>query len=317
MAERVLVTGGSGFIGYHLARRLVEDGAEVVVLDDFSRGRLDADFQELLEHVRLVRHDLRAPVPADLVTGPFDAVYHLAAVVGVQRTLDRPAHVLSTNVLAVLNLMDWCRANPPGVLFFSSTSEIADGAVRTGLAHLPAPESVPYVAVEPWAPRTAYSLSKITGELLLTQCAADFPVRIGRYHNVYGPRMGDSHVIPQFLRRALAGADPFAVYGPHQTRAFCYVADAVTATVALTGSGAPGALVANIGNDSEEITAEQLALRVLDVVGHHPKLELLGPPAGSPDRRLPDLTALRDLTGYEPRVPLAEGLRLTHEWYAR
>ncbi|TCO61933.1 NAD-dependent epimerase/dehydratase family protein [Actinocrispum wychmicini] len=316
MADRILVTGGGGFVGYHLAQRLLSDGAEVVILDDFSRSRPDRDFDRLRKHVQVVEHDLRLAIPAALLPGDFDGVYHLAAVVGVQRTIDNPVNVLRTNVLSTLNLLDWCLASPPGMLFFSSTSEVADGAVTAGLTELPAPEQVPYVATEPWSPRTSYSLSKVTGELLVTQCAKDFPVRIGRYHNVYGPRMGNSHVIPQFLRRALDGVDPFPIYGANQTRAFCYVDDAVSATVAVARS-APAKVVANIGNDTQEITARDLAAHIFTVAGVQPRVEIFGPPPGSPDRRLPDLTTLRTLTGYQPRVNLAEGLRMTYEWYAQ
>ncbi|MEV4315577.1 NAD-dependent epimerase/dehydratase family protein [Actinocrispum sp. NPDC049592] len=316
MAERVLITGGGGFVGHHLAARLLAAGAEVVILDDFSRGRPDSDFERLRQHAQVVEHDLRLPIPAGLLAGCFDGVYHLAAVVGVQRTIGDPVHVLRTNVLSTLNLLDFCSSRPPGMLFFSSTSEVADGAVAAGLSGLPAPEGVPYVATDPWAPRTSYSLSKVTGELLVMQHAKDFPVRIGRYHNVYGPRMGNSHVIPQFLRRALDGVDPFPIYGADQTRAYCYVADAVSATIAAATCAA-AQVVVNIGNDTEEITARDLAARVFSVVGVDPRVEVHAPPPGSPDRRLPDLTALRALTGYQPRVSLDEGLRLTSSWYAR
>ncbi|MEV0764751.1 NAD-dependent epimerase/dehydratase family protein [Nocardia sp. NPDC050435] len=316
MADRVLVTGGGGFIGHHLAWRLLEEGTEVAILDDFSRSKPDQDFERLRQHALVVEHDLRLPIPAGLLSGDFDGVYHLAAVVGVQRTIENPVHVLRTNVVSTLNLLDWCSSQPPGMLFFSSTSEVADGAVATGLTGLPAPESVPYVAAELWAPRTSYSLSKATGELLVMQYAEDFPVRIGRYHNVYGPRMGNSHVIPQFLRRALDGVDPFPVYGADQTRAYCYVADAVSATVAVAQS-AGASVVVNIGNDTEEITARDLADRVFEVASVQPRVEIFAPPPGSPERRLPDLTTLRGLTGYQPRVPLDQGLRLTYEWYAR
>src|SRR5262245_58613280 len=122
-AERVLVTGGAGFIGLHLARRLLAAGAEVVLLDDLSRGTLDADLREVLRHAALVRHDLTHPVPDGLLRGPFDTVYHLAAAVGVGRTLRDPGRVLRTNVLATLHVVDWCIRAGPGMVFLSSTSE--------------------------------------------------------------------------------------------------------------------------------------------------------------------------------------------------
>jgi UDP-glucuronate decarboxylase len=316
VAERVLVTGGAGFVGLHLARRLLRDGADVTLLDDFSRGRMDGELAELSPYVELVTHDLAAPVPPDRLRPGFDAVYHLAAVVGVRRANEDPARVLGVNLRAVLGLLDWCRRHPPGAVFLSSTSEVADGAGRLGLAPFPMPESAPFVLPDPFAPRASYALSKVVAETLLWRYAGDFRARIGRYHNIYGPRMGDDHVIPQFAARALAGADPFPVYGATQSRAFCYVADAVEATVALTRLPSPEPIVANIGNDREEIRIDELVERVVRLAGYAPAVEVFAPPTGSPERRLPDLTALRAATGYEPKVDLDTGLRATFDWYA-
>ncbi|MEU4210429.1 NAD-dependent epimerase/dehydratase family protein [Streptomyces sp. NPDC026206] len=315
MADRALITGGAGFIGLHLARRLLADGTDVILLDDFSRGRTDEEFAHLRADVTVVEHDLRLPLPPDKIA-PVDDVYHLAAVVGVRRSNEMPARVLTTNILATVHLLDWCTRTSPRSVFLSSTSEIADGAVGLGLATLPAGEQVPYVLPDTRLPRASYSLSKVVSETLMWQGGHDFRVRIGRYHNVYGPRMGYSHVIPQFIERLLAEENPFRIHGAHQTRAFCHVDDAVAATVALTGLPGAGPLLANIGNDREETDARDLAERLFAVADRKPDVEVLPPPPGSPDRRLPDLTALRGLAGYEPRIDLDTGLRRTYEWYA-
>ncbi|MFI5776809.1 NAD-dependent epimerase/dehydratase family protein [Nocardia sp. NPDC051570] len=317
MAERVLITGGAGFVGLHLARRLVRDGAEVVLLDDFSRGRADADLDEVRRRAEVIAHDLTTPIPDGSVRGDFDAVYHLAAVVGVRRSNENPGHVLRTNMLATLHLLDWCAARSPGALFLSSTSEVADGAMRTGLSTFPSPEGVPFVLADPRAPRSSYALSKIVSETLFLQRSSQFRIRIGRYHNIYGPRMGYSHVIPEFIERALSGADPFAIHGDAQTRAFCHIDDAVEATIGLTRLGTADPVVANIGNDKEEIKIRDLANRVLALAGVRPELAISDPPAGSPDRRLPELSVLRRTLGYEPKVDLDTGLRATFDWYAR
>ncbi|MDW5329536.1 NAD-dependent epimerase/dehydratase family protein [Plantactinospora sp. KLBMP9567] len=315
-AERVLVTGGAGFVGLHLARRLLARGAEVVLLDDFSRGRADREFRALRDHVEVLSHDLRQPIPDGLVRGPVDHVYHLAAVVGVRRTLADPRTTLWTNLLAVLNLLDWARRARPWALFLSSTSEVADGAVRAGLSGLPVAEEVPFSLTEPRSPRVAYALSKFVAETLFLQEAAGVRVRVARFFNVYGPRMGAAHVIPQFINRALAGADPFEVFGPAQTRAFCHVDDAVAASVALMDLETAAPVVVNVGNDLEEIAALDLARRVFTVAGIDPRVAVLDPPTGSPQRRVPDVTALRRLTGYHPQVDLDTGLKTTFEWYA-
>ncbi|CAM5242126.1 MULTISPECIES: NAD-dependent epimerase/dehydratase family protein [Streptomyces] len=316
MTERVLITGGAGFVGLHLARRLLTQGAEVVLLDDFSRGRRDDELLALQRHVTVVEHDLSRPLPDDLLSGSFDGVYHLAGVVGVARATQYPAQVLNVNLRAALHVLDWCRRRQPGAVFLSSTSEVADGAAALGLVDFPTSEDGPFALAAPARPRASYALSKLVAEVLFRQCAHEFRVRVGRYHNIYGPRMGYEHVIPEFIERGLGRLDPFPLYGATQTRAFCYIDDAVEATVALMRLGTDEAVVANIGNDEEEIEIRRLADRVVALCGYSPAMRVFDAPSGSPQRRLPDLTVLREATGYRPKVPLDEGLRLTHAWYA-
>jgi UDP-glucose 4-epimerase/UDP-glucuronate decarboxylase len=193
---------------------------------------------------------------------------------------------------------------------------VADGAVQLGLAGLPVGEQLPFVLPDPALPRASYALSKVVAEALFRHAAGATRVRIGRYHNIYGPRMGHDHVIPQLIERALARRDPFPVYGVDQTRSFCYVQDAVEGTVGLMRLSTPDPVVANIGNDQQEIRIGRLVELILELAGHRPAVQAHDPPPGSPPRRRPDLTALRAATGYRPRVPLAEGVRATFDWYA-
>ncbi|MBB5829117.1 NAD-dependent epimerase/dehydratase family protein [Micromonospora carbonacea] len=313
MADRALVTGGAGFIGLHLVRRLLDEGVQVTVLDDFSRGADDPELHALAGDVQLVRHDLTTPLPADL--DRCDAVYHLAGVVGVQRVTDRPVHTMRTNVLATVSLLDWCARTQPSVLFLSSTSEVGDGAATAGLAELPVPEDAPFVLGEPRSPRTSYALSKLVAEYLFLHAGPPGRVRVARFYNVYGPRMGNEHVVPQLIERALAGTDPFPLYGGQQTRAFCHVDDAVEAVLRLCALPEPDPLVVNIGNDREEVEILDLARRICALAGLRPEFAVR-PVPGGPRRRLPDLTRLRGLTGYEPAVTLDAGLRATFDWYA-
>lgn len=316
MTERILITGGAGFVGLHLARRLLAQGAEVVLLDDFSRGRDDDELRALGGDVAVVEHDLSRAIPEDLLHGSFDGVYHLAGVVGVARANAHPDRVLNVNLRAAVHVLDWCRRRRPRDVFLSSTSEVADGAARLGLADFPVAEDVPFALPAPARPRASYALSKVVMEVLFRQCAQEFRVRIGRYHNIYGPRMGYEHVIPQFIDRGLGQRDPFPLYGAAQTRAFCYIDDAVDATIALMRLSTKEPVVANIGNDEEEIEIRRLADHVVALCGYSPKMEIFEPPPDSPQRRLPDLTVLRETIGYRPKVSLDEGLRATHAWYA-
>jgi UDP-glucose 4-epimerase/UDP-glucuronate decarboxylase len=245
-------------------------------------------------------------------------VYHLAGVVGVARVSDAPDRTLRVNLRAALNVADWCVRHPPEAFFFSSTSEVADGAVGSGLAGLPVGEDVPAVVPDLSSARASYAVSKAAGEsLYLHGLAAATRVRIARYFNVYGPRMGYDHVIPGMIRRAHGGGVSFAVFGAEQTRAFCHVDDAIAATIALMALPEPRPLVVNVGNGTEEVSMLDLAIRILTLTGSNLVPEPRPAPPGSPARRVPDTGRLHELTGFRAGVSLDDGLRGTVEWYER
>lgn len=313
---RALLLGGAGFIGLHLARRLVGDGHHVTVVDNFSRGRDDRDLASMRAHpaVDVISGDLTDPATYAALPRGFDQVYLLAAVVGVRNVEADPARVIRVNTLAVMHLMDWIE---PGTrLFFASTSEVYAGGVDLGVAPIPTDETVPVVIADVTAPRFSYAISKLLGEAAVTHTAAakGCPAVVGRFHNVYGPRMGADHVIPELSLRALRGEDPFRVFGAEQTRAFCHVDDAVNAMVALMDSTATG--IVHIGNDAEETNIGDLAKLVLRTADIDAEMVAAPAPPGAVARRCPDLTRLRSLTGYVPAVSLEEGVRRTFDWYA-
>jgi UDP-glucuronate decarboxylase len=316
VADRALVTGGAGFVGLHLTRSLLDDGWDVVIVDDLSRTGNDPALRELLPHVEVLEHDLVRPLPAARLGTGYRTVYHLAAMVGVARVAAEPARVLQVNLLSTANVLDWCARVAPEAVFLSSTSEIGDGAVATGLASLPVPESAPAVFPAPFLPRTGYAVSKLASELLLVHSTSGFRARVARYHNVYGPRMGHHHVVPELIDRIAAGQDPLVVYGARQFRAFCHIRDAVRATRLLAEHPSADPIVANVGNDAEEVMIGDLARMLLSRLGRSVEIDEVAAPAGSPERRWPDLTVLRTRTGYEPTVPLGEGLDDCVAWYA-
>ncbi|MEV0939963.1 NAD-dependent epimerase/dehydratase family protein [Micromonospora wenchangensis] len=314
---RALLLGGAGFIGLHLARRLVADGHRVTIVDDFSRGRDDADLDRLRADpaVQVVSGDLTSPDTwAALPTG-WDQVYLLAAVVGVRNVEQDPARVIRVNTLSALHLLDWVA--PGERVFFASTSEVYAGGVTAGVVPVPTDETVPPMISDIAAPRFAYAASKLLGEaaFLHTARARGFETVVGRFHNVYGPRMGADHVIPEMSLRALRGADPFPVPGADQFRAFCHVDDAVEAMLRLMATPAAAGQIVHIGNDREETNIGDLAKLVLRVAGVSPAIAPGNAPPGSVARRCPDLSRLRELTGYEPAVSLEEGVRSTFAWY--
>ena len=315
---KALILGGAGFIGYHLAARLVSEGHAVTLVDDLSRGRRDREVEALclrpgvaLAQADLTRHDALAGLPRR-----WDQVYMLAAVVGVRNVETDPARVVRVNTLSLMHLLDWLGPES-GVLFFASTSETYAGGVSAGLVPTPTPEDVPLSVPDVAAPRFAYAASKILGEAAVIHTARARGLRavIGRFHNVYGPRMGADHVIPELSLRALRREDPFRVYGADQRRAFCHVSDAVEAMLRIMGLEAAWGQVINIGNDTEETRIEDLARLVLREAGFEPQLDRVPAPAGSVARRCPDIGRLRALTGFVPKVSLEAGVRETFAWY--
>jgi UDP-glucose 4-epimerase/UDP-glucuronate decarboxylase len=314
-----LLTGGAGFIGHHLARRLADQGDEVHLVDDLSRGRLDPELSELLArpNVRLIEADLNDAAALRQLGGGYDGVFHLAAIIGVANVLDRPHRVLATNARTLLNVLDWYLDGGARRIFFSSTSEAYAWTMTFHPLPIPTPEDVPLAVDRVDNRRASYALSKIFGEMAVVHgCeAAGRPYTIARYHNVYGPRMGMSHVIPEMYRRVYDGQDPLVVYSVEHRRAFCYVDDGIEATLRLMAPEVPSA-VYNIGNDMAEVTIGELARQLLSWAGR-PGGAIDARAAAGPgnERRSPDNGRQRPETGFEPRHSLADGLDRTLAWY--
>lgn len=315
MPEAILL-GGAGFIGLHLAHSLLADRWHVTLVDDLSRARPDPELQDVLAAgAELIAGDMTERATLARLPETAEQVYLLAAVVGVRNVERDPYRVMRVNALTVLNAVSWL---PPAArLFFASTSEVYSGGVMAGVAPVPTPEGVPLTVPDTATPRFAYACSKLAGEATVIHGARarGFEAVIGRFHNVYGPRMGASHVIPELSLRALRREDPFTVFGVNQTRAFCYVSDAVLAMRRVMGASGREPRIVHIGNDLEETRIGDLAQRILALADHDPVIQPAPAPPGSVPRRCPDIGLLRRLTGFEPRVSLADGLAETFAWY--
>lgn len=319
MSRRALITGGTGFIGAHLARALVSEGTTVTLADNGFRSARDDTIDALLRAggADYVEADLTRPGDLGKLRGPYDEIYHLAAIVGVRYASERPADVLRTNVLITINLLDWVRANGVGRLFLASTSEVYAATVDRGLAPVPTPESVLVSFGDGSIARYSYGLSKIVSEMLVRESARrdGYEQLTVRFHNVFGPRMGYEHVIPQLLERILRREAPFRLFGARQRRAFCYVDDAVASVLALMRSPSAAGHVVNVGNDHDETVIRDLAGMLFAITGYDAAIEEHPAPEGSVERRCPDLTLLRQLIG-EPRfTPLRAALATTAAWY--
>jgi UDP-glucose 4-epimerase len=318
--SRALVTGGAGFIGAHLVARLVREGVDVDVVDDFSHAARDAELASLQDSgpVRVLQRDLRLPGALEDLNGGYDHIVHLAAIVGVRRVVSRPLAVLSDSVTMLQNVVG-CAARQPALarLVFLSTSEVYAGTLASFTLAFPTPETTPLTVSRLAEPRSAYMLSKIYGEAICQHAGVPFTVL--RPHNVYGPRMGLAHVIPELLQRAHAApADGrLEVASVEHRRTFCYVDDAVEIIWRAASSPACSGETLNLGTSRPEVSVGELARLVSATVGK--QLEIVPLPAtpGSPPRRCPDMTKTRELTGYEPQVGLEDGVQRTYDWYRR
>lgn len=320
MSRRILITGGAGFVGLHLARTLAAEAANsVTLLDNFARGRDDAELAAALRAPNLTCRsgDLLDPMTLEGLGSGFDEVYHLAAVIGVKNVTQRPHDTVRVNAITMLNVLEWWAKGGADRLMFSSTSEAYAWTMRFHDLPIPTPEGVPLALTEMENPRSSYAGSKVFGELAVHQYAHiyDKPFTIVRYHNVYGPRMGYEHVIPELFLRAANGENPLQVYSTTNTRAFCYVDDAVRLTIQAMRQPELRGLTLNVGNDREEVTIAQVAKTILAAADIDADLEAREAANDPIPRRCPDMSRARELFGYEPRYDLRAGVAKTVAWY--
>ncbi|MBP2292295.1 NAD-dependent epimerase/dehydratase family protein [Azospirillum rugosum] len=317
MPKHYLVTGGSGFIGAALVRRLVQDGHQVRVLDDNSRGH-PRRLGDVVNAVEFVTGDIRDLAAVTKAVKGVDGVLHLAAVNGTKHFYEKPETVLDVGVRGMLNVLDACRSEGVGDLVLASSSE----AYQTPPV-VPTPEDIPLVVPDVLNPRYSYGGSKLISELLAVNWGrTGFDrVAIFRPHNVYGADMGWEHVVPEFVRRAVAAIDlsprgpvPFLIQGDGtQTRAFVHIDDAIDGIVTVIERGEHLGIY-HVGNP-EEVAIADLARQVVSILGREAEIQA-GPPApGGTQRRSPDIARLSAL-GYTPRIPLKDGLPGVVDWYA-
>jgi nucleoside-diphosphate-sugar epimerase len=315
---KVLITGGAGFIGGFLAKALAESGARVHVLDNFSRGRPDAFLRGLQDRhgIEILSYDLCEPPAIERLPRDYQLIFHLAAILGVQNVVERPYATLRDNATLLAHVIELARRQGSMERFlFTSTSEVYAGSLLHLQMPVPTPESFPLALPALEQPRTSYMLSKIYGEAMVAHSGV--PFTIFRPHNIYGPRMGRLHVIPQLLEKAHK-AEPgsaIEVFSVDHRRTFCYVDDAVAMMVAAAQSPNCRDQVLNLGCEKPEIAIGELARIIIDVV--HKPLTIKAAPAtaGSPARRAPNMERMTAATGLAARVPIEDGVRQTYDWY--
>jgi len=320
--KKILITGGAGFIGFFLAKKLAnDDNYKITLIDNLSRGQLDDELNSLLENenVNFIQGDLNDKELFSKLDKDFDYIYHLAAVIGVQNVNSNPDKVLYVNALTTINVFEYARTleNLKKVVF-SSTSEVYAGTLKQGFLPVPTPEDVILCVDDMENERSTYALSKIYGESIAKTYSKKYniPITILRYHNVYGPRMGYQHVIPELILK-INKLDLIDLNSPTHTRAFCYIDDAIQATILCCEKTETKNQIVNIGNSTDEISINTLAKKISGALNKNIQINEMPNTIGSPERRCPDVTKLKNLTGYTPQIQLNEGIKKTSEWYLR
>jgi nucleoside-diphosphate-sugar epimerase len=316
--SKILVTGGSGFIGSGLVKALVKAGHRVRVLDDNSRGnprRLNA----IEKDIDFIAGDIRDAGTVARAAAGQDEVHHLAFVNGTEFFYSQPELVLDVGVRGMVNVIDACRKNNVGTLVLASSSEVYQTPPKVQTA-----EDVPLSIPDPLNQRYYYGGGKLISELMAINYGRKFfeRVLIFRPHNVYGPDMGWEHVIPQFaLRVKKLGPQqpgrrlPFEIQGTgKETRSFCFIDDLVAGVMIMRDKGAHLGIY-HVGT-TEEVSIADLARRIADLADSEIELIAGAPAPGGTMRRCPDISKLARL-GYKPRVPLNDGLEPTVDWYWR
>lgn len=308
--KKILITGGAGFIGYHLACKLLNLNFKVVLIDNLSRGKNDKYLQTLLKkkNVELLKHDLNKKFK---LKNNFDYIFHLAAVVGVKNVELNPILTLKNNILPLFNIIEFCNQKKTKLIFFS-TSEVYSPMIKKNNIKFPLQENnnieLPLIISK----RDTYFISKLFCEKLIQSNKNQYLIL--RPHNIYGPRMGYSHVIPELIFKFKKNKN-VKVFSPNHTRAFCYIDDAIHQIVQLSLDKKINNSIFNIGNHTEEIKIYDLAKKIRNISGLKKKITKTVITKGSPSRRLPNMTKTLSKIKKKKLIKLSEGLKKTINWY--
>jgi len=309
LEKRVLITGGSGFLGSHLCERLLASGAVVVCVDNFFTGAR-RNIEHLLDHkhFEVIRHDVTFPLYAEV-----DEIYNLACPASPIHYQHDPVQTTKTSVHGAINMLGLAKRLRARILQASTSEVYGDPSVH--------PQREDYWGhVNPIGPRSCYDEGKRCAETLFFDYRRQhkLQIKVARIFNTYGPRMhpNDGRVVSNFIVQALLGRD-LTVFGDgSQTRSFCYVDDLIDGLIRLMDTPASVTGPVNIGNPTEfKIIA--LARMAIDLVGSRSRIVHRPLPENDPQQRRPDISLAHELLGWKPRVALKEGLTSTIAYFER
>ncbi|NQY43515.1 MAG: NAD-dependent epimerase/dehydratase family protein [Legionellales bacterium] len=315
----ILISGGAGAIGFQLAKVLANRGDEIYIADNFIRSENDDEFKSLVSNsnVHAINIDLSDIVSCERhLPDSVDYIYHMAAFNGTQNFYEHSFQVLLHSTLPTIHLIKIYGLSKRLKRFiYAGSSEAYASTITRFDWEIPTSEDVPLGIEDPLNPRWSYGGSKMHGELACVAANSEFemPFTVLRYHNVFGPRMGDRHIVPDFIARAKQGK--FELFGYDDTRSFIYVADAVNSTIAAAESELSLNQIIHLGSD-EEIKIIDLAKMMMKIMGLENEIILHTSPKGSVKRRSPNIAKLKHMIDFSPKISLEEGLRKTITYYA-
>ena len=317
--KKVLILGGAGFIGFGIAKRLVERGIyDITIADLLFDWQIDSTFKTFVNenNIKLIKGDFTDPALFKGLDKDYDYCYFMAAVVGVNRCLEHPEEVITINAILTLNVLEWLKQTNVNKVVFASSSECYAGTTSSFDYKIPTDEAVPLCVDDIKHPRFTYAVTKMFGESAFLTCADayGFDATVVRYQNAYGPRMGFKHAIPHIIERFIKGESPFRIYGYDQTRAFCYLSDSAEGTILAVENDNSSGEIYHIGTDNE-ITIEELVKNIGQIFGYKGNYTHEETYPGSVSRRCPDISKAKKELGYSPKVSLIDGLTATIEWY--
>ncbi|MDD5674929.1 MAG: SDR family oxidoreductase [Chitinivibrionales bacterium] len=306
MKQRILITGGAGFLGSHLCDRLVKDGHDVICLDNFFTGS-KKNITHLLDkkNFELVRHDITMPIFLEV-----DRIYNLACPASPVHYQYNPVKTIKTSVMGAINVLGLAKRVKARVLQASTSEVYGDPSVH--------PQKEEYWGnVNPIGIRSCYDEGKRVAETLFFDYHRqnNVDIRVMRIFNTYGPRMhpNDGRVVSNFIVQALQGKD-ITIYGDgSQTRSFCYMDDLLEGMVRLMDQESIIGPV-NIGNPGE-FTIKELAQQVIALTGSASKIIFMPLPSDDPRQRQPDITLAKRALNWQPTIKLEEGLKKTIEYF--
>jgi UDP-glucuronate decarboxylase len=309
MKKRILVTGGAGFIGSHLCERLLNEGNEVLCLDNFFTGSKQ-NIVHLMDHpyFELIRHDITQPYYAEV-----EEIYNLACPASPVHYQYNPIKTIKTSVMGAINMLGLAKRIRAKVLQASTSEVYGDPTIH--------PQTEDYWGhVNPIGKRSCYDEGKRCAESLFInyKLQNDVNIRIARIFNTFGPRMSlrDGRVISNFIVQALQG-ESITIFGDgKQTRSFQYVDDLIEGLIKLMGSSDENTDPVNIGNPGE-YTMLELASKIIDMTHSGSRLSYHPLPENDPVQRKPDITLARNMLGWEPRVDLETGLQKTIDYFKK